>query len=160
MQNKLINFYLSCFFIGFIPVAPGTFGSLVGVFFMHLLRQKIFFQEDFFKIIILIFLTISLSFFSILLIKFSLKNKNYDQGWIVIDEFIVIIISLSFLFLIENNYFLWVLFSFLLFRFFDILKPLGIKKIDNLNTPFAVILDDVIAGFYALGCSLLLYLII
>lgn len=47
--------------------------------------------------------------------------------------------------------------SFLLFRVFDILKPLGIKKIEKISGPPGIMLDDLAAGFYTL---LLLFIVI
>ena len=40
--------------------------------------------------------------------------------------------------------------SFLLFRFFDITKFLGINKIEKLNGSLGIMLDDIVAGFYTL----------
>ncbi len=40
--------------------------------------------------------------------------------------------------------------AFALFRFFDILKPLGIRRLDNKVGAFWVMADDILAGVYAL----------
>jgi phosphatidylglycerophosphatase A len=39
--------------------------------------------------------------------------------------------------------------GFFLFRFFDIAKPAGIRRLDRLNHPFGIMLDDVLAGLYS-----------
>jgi len=68
-----------------------------------------------------------------------------DDGRIVIDEAHGIFITLSFVpFSLEN-----LIIGFILFRFFDILKPLGIKKLDQLHNTHGVMLDDTLAGVYA-----------
>ena len=52
--------------------------------------------------------------------------------------------------LIVEDSILLILLSFLLFRFFDITKLLGINKIEKLNGSLGIILDDVFAGLYSL----------
>ncbi len=42
--------------------------------------------------------------------------------------------------------------GFLLFRFFDVLKPLGVKKVQNLPGGWGIFMDDLLAGLYALLC--------
>ena len=48
--------------------------------------------------------------------------------------------------------FLFVLLGFLLFRFFDILKPLGLRALEKLPGGLGVVLDDLGAALYANGC--------
>jgi phosphatidylglycerophosphatase A len=75
-----------------------------------------------------------------------IKEGDYDQQWIVIDEFIGMLIS-GLPFLVTKNFNSWLLiFGFALFRFFDISKLSYIKKIDKINNPHGVLLDDVVAG--------------
>ena len=46
---------------------------------------------------------------------------------------------------------LWILATgFLLFRFFDIKKPLGVNQLQNLPGKFGILADDLLAGVYAL----------
>jgi phosphatidylglycerophosphatase A len=70
---------------------------------------------------------------------------GHDPSKVVIDETLGFWISILFLPLNVQT----LIGGFILFRFFDIVKPLGIRKIDNLNSPYAVMLDDVLAGIYA-----------
>lgn len=44
------------------------------------------------------------------------------------------------------------LIGFIFFRFFDILKPLGIKKLQDLPAGWGILADDLLAGLYALIC--------
>ena len=71
--------------------------------------------------------------------------ENKDPSFVVIDEFAGMWISL----IVSDQLFL-VIMSFLLFRFFDITKLLGIHKIEKLNGSLGIILDDVFAGLYSL----------
>ena len=80
---------------------------------------------------------------------------GHDPGKIVIDEVVGVWITLFFV------PFSWVnvLLAFVIFRFFDILKPLGIKTIDKkMHTSFSVMLDDILAGVYsAIVLQLIIY---
>ena len=83
------------------------------------------------------------------------KNKIHDPSEIIIDEFIGQLLSLSPLLFLSNfklnvDYFLELLFfSFLLFRFFDILKPWPINIIDRSRSSLSIIMDDIVAGLFS-----------
>jgi phosphatidylglycerophosphatase A len=54
----------------------------------------------------------------------------------------------------------WILTGFLLFRFFDIVKPWPVKLADKRITGgFGIMLDDLLAGLYALACIQIFWLI-
>ena len=70
-----------------------------------------------------------------------------DPGAIVWDEFVGLWIAL---FMLPNGWY-WLLFGFLLFRIFDILKPWPVSYFDReLAGGLGIMLDDVAAGFYSL----------
>lgn len=160
MKKNLSNAYLSCFFIGFLPFAPGTYGSVLGALFVYFLNQQIFLWSHSEKILLLGILIVALSISSTLLIKSGIKNQSYDQSWIVIDEFIGMIIAALPVFWIQEKVFITLFIAFICFRFFDIVKPLGIKKIDQMPHSWAVVLDDIVAGLYAIIIVLLFSFII
>ena len=77
-----------------------------------------------------------------------------DSREIVIDEFvgqsIPIITVYSLITDNISNFIFYTAVSFFLFRFFDIIKPYPINKIDeNIKNGFGVMLDDVVAGIYS-----------
>jgi len=79
----------------------------------------------------------------------------HDHGGIVWDEFIGFWITM--IAVPEVNW-QWILAGFLLFRFFDIVKPWPVKLADKrIQGGFGIMIDDVLAGLYALGCMHLLY---
>ena len=97
--------------------------------------------------------------------------KKKDSREIVIDEFIGQSIPLvAFLYrpenfipnccyksLIEMPSVLWIVFSFLLFRFFDIIKPYPINLIDRkIKNGLGVMLDDILAGIFT---TIVMYII-
>lgn len=81
------------------------------------------------------------------------KDWGHDSKRVVIDEVAGMMIALLFV----PAQVKYAVTAFVLFRFFDIAKPLGIKKAENLPGGWGVMADDVLAGVYAL---LLLQLII
>ena len=93
-----------------------------------------------------------------------MKNRVHDPSEIIIDEFLGQLISLSPILFLNGfkldkiNFYLLMLLSFLLFRFFDILKPWPIYIVDKSRTSLSILLDDVIAGLCA-STIIIIYLI-
>ena len=145
------KFFVTIFGIGFSKFAPGTIGSFVGVLFFY------FFYNLFSKNYILFFLFIFLIFiFSwYFTYVYILKNRIHDPSEIIIDEFLGQLISLTPILFINNFKLEKIIFlelmvlSFLLFRFFDILKPWPIYIVDRSRTSLSILLDDVIAGLFS-----------
>lgn len=152
MTNKGLRFksfpifLLSVGYVGFIPWAPGTWGSAVAMvlpFVFSVLGVKLLPQ-----IILLILLTLAASY---LAQKVQKECELHDPGWIVFDE--VLGMWLGSFFLPELSLH-WVLLLFVFFRFFDILKIWPVNVIDQkLTHGLGVMLDDLLAGLYA-GVSL------
>lgn len=142
-----INYFIATFFYsGYFPFAPGTFGSLVALLF-------IFLTEKFFGvwgIFVFFVLTLCLGFMTSG--KVAKYEKNEDPSKVVIDE----AAGLGLAVLISYNKPYYLLLSFILFRFFDILKPLFIKRLEHVGSEgTGIMLDDLLAGIYA-GLTILL----
>jgi phosphatidylglycerophosphatase A len=124
--------------IGYIPFAPGTFGSLAGLILFALFRPSS----------VYLVVIISAGFLSGVYastVAEQLLNEK-DSGKIVIDEAVGILVS--FLFLPPAMAYLVA--AFLLFRAFDIIKPFPIRHIEKkLHAGIGVMADDIIAGMYA-----------
>ncbi|MFK8138330.1 MAG: phosphatidylglycerophosphatase A [Bdellovibrionales bacterium] len=127
------------FYFGKAPKAPGTFGTIVGI-------PLVYFLSDLHPIGYGIFC------FGLLLLGiyvcdlYEAKHKTHDPGEIVIDEIVGYAITM-FLVPASREY---LALGFLLFRFFDILKPFPIGAIDKkAKGGFGVMADDVIAGIFA-----------
>ncbi len=128
------------FYIGKIPLAPGTWGSLVALLLWYLIKPKII--DPLFLLI-----TGGLFFIGIAVSEIITRElHNHDPKEIVIDEWVGMWIAL---YLVPHSIF-WGLVSFLLFRFFDIFKPGPIQIMDDIHSPIGVMLDDVVAGILAL----------
>jgi phosphatidylglycerophosphatase A len=70
-----------------------------------------------------------------------------DSSRVVVDE--IVGMSVTLLFVPKNFWYLLV--GLIAFRFFDIVKPLGVKKVERLPKGWGVMADDVLAGLYALA---------
>jgi phosphatidylglycerophosphatase A len=124
--------------IGYIPVAPGTFGSLAGLaclwFFPLSLRAHF----------LLILLGTVIGAYAASSAERQFGQK--DSGRIIVDEFIGYYVSTFF---IPHTASLLIS-AFILFRFFDIIKPLMISKVERtLRNGAGVMADDILAGIYA-----------
>jgi len=123
--------------------APGTWGSLAGVFFVVLAFWNV---NPLFHVLF----AAGLVYFAIQVCgEAEDRLGKRDPGMIVLDEFVAMPFCFLGLnpFLMNVHFAWWVLLSgFLLFRFFDILKPFGIKKIQNLPGGIGCVADDIAAG--------------
>ncbi|RJR16924.1 MAG: phosphatidylglycerophosphatase A [Nitrospiraceae bacterium] len=127
-------------FIGFIPYAPGTFGSAAG-----LLLALFTVPAD----VTLLMILPPLFFLGMIAAHNAEKQLGKDSGRIVIDELCGYVVSV--LFVPKTTGYL--LTAFVLFRFFDIVKPPPIRKIESIIPGgTGIMLDDVLAGMYANVC--------
>lgn len=76
-----------------------------------------------------------------------------DPGEVVLDEWAGCWLALMF----GPTNWRWILLQFILFRVFDIIKPLGVKALEKLRAPWGVLADDLLAGFYALICGAVIW---
>ena len=128
------RFVATFFYLGKLPFAPGSWGSL-GALLLWLLLPVIFSVQ--LSVIIILFV---LGVYSSSRIAKYLDD--HDPSEVVIDEVVGMGISL---FMLPHNFWLYLL-SFILFRVFDILKPSFIYRIQNLPGGWGIMLDDVLAG--------------
>lgn len=135
---------------GLAPVAPGTFGALEGV--------AVFLA--FTALAARLSLLPGLSFVLLAVINVAVfavgvwaSNRACeisgvkDPGQIVIDEISGQLIALTPLAVSASV--TGVVAAFVLFRFFDIVKPYPIRKLEGLRAGFGVMSDDALAGVYA-----------
>ncbi len=122
---------------GYAPVAPGTFGSMFAMVFYYFLKPSLPLQLSL-LIIVAVVGTIAAH-------ETERMLKEKDSSHIVIDEFAGYALSI----LIVPQTFFYLLAAFLLFRFFDILKPPPIRWMErNLPGGAGIVADDLMAGVY------------
>ena len=135
------NLFVTFFYIGKSPFAPGTLGSLVGVALWYYLISI-----DFLLLILFFTLYFILSY---ILTNIYLKSSNNDDpSEVICDEVIGQLIPLSIISIADDTYL--ILIAFISFRIFDIFKFYPANKAEELPGASGVILDDVIAGIYSL----------
>ena len=149
-MKNFTKYFATLFGIGFIPLAPGTFGSLFSILIWYVFIDLF----SIFYFIALFLFVLSVSFY---LTDIYLDNyKKKDPSEVIVDEFLGQ--SIPLLFIVNFNIY-EVLIAFVTFRFFDIYKIYPINKIEDLKGSYGVILDDIVAGIYSL-IILMLYKIL
>ncbi len=143
--------FLTFFYSGLSPYAPGTAGSILAGIIGFIFLQ--FFHTD-----TLFLLTILLTIIGIKEIdKYEKKSKTHDDKSIVIDE----VAGLWLAFVLSSATTIQILLSFIYFRLFDIWKPSLIGKIDkDVKGGLGVMGDDILAGVLAGISSALTYYVI
>ena len=161
MIDKFGKAILTMFGVGYFKYAPGTAASFLTCVIFYLLYTSSFYIGQGPAVIVCILLIILV--YSIIIIdKLSYLFKKKDSEEIVIDEFIGQSIPLTVYFFfrsfsLEEFFFFfgwpflgWTIISFILFRFFDIVKPFPINIVDKkMKNGLGVMLDDIIAGAYS-----------
>lgn len=139
MLKKITLFIAQGFGLGRAPAAPGTFGSLLGIA-AYFVIQCFGWKIQIALVAILIIVAVITAH-----IGAKILNKE-DPGSIVIDEVAGQVITFwGIEFTLVN-----VVAGFILFRFFDILKPFPIKKLEKTVPGGAgIVVDDLLAGIYA-----------
>lgn len=143
----------SGFGLGFIPIAPGTFGSLLGVAICYLFISAFKFAPFQLQSAILA-ASLLTAFVGVWASSRAERIFNReDASQIVIDEICGQLISYAFLASAMSRIggrWRWaIVIGFILFRFFDILKPYPIRYLEGLGSGLGVMADDVLAGMYA-----------
>jgi len=149
-KRSIILFLATGAYSGYIPFAPGTWGSLVTIPLCLALSFFAWYTQLF---IILLFLPIAAWISG----EAEVYLGQKDPGAIVIDEIAGMLITLAFVpFTFVNA-----IIGFLLFRIFDIFKPYPISKAETyFKNGTGILMDDVIAGVFAhVILEILIYII-
>ena len=162
MIKTLNTLFVTIFGLGKIKMIPGTFGSLATVIFLFICFHILNISSN----IILIILIITFAYSFIAIKNYTKNNENKDPGEIIIDEFIGQAIPI-YLYEISHGTektmdqaLIIYTVCFILFRFFDILKPFPVSYFDRKHkNSFGVVMDDVCAGLYVV-LSLICFMIL
>lgn len=135
------------FYSGLSPVAPGTTGSLTAL----LIIFGIIYAQAYPYLLALTIIACLLSFWTA---PYFEERYGKDPGEMVIDEWAgqsLTFLAISFTGHLQPDIII-LLAGFILFRIFDIIKPFGIKKIQNKQGAIGILGDDLLAGLYAFMC--------
>ena len=129
---------------GYSPFAPGTAGAIVGCVALWIFEQYNIISTTNTPILFISLILITTVLGIIATDKLE-EEWGKDPSKIVLDEVIGVWIAMMF---VPFSFFN-VLLAFGLFRYFDIAKPLGIRKLEALKGGIGVMADDMLAGIYA-----------
>jgi len=162
MVKKFNYLLVTMFGLGKIKFMPGTFGSIATTIILYCL-----FHVYNISIIIISIGLIIIFFYSFYAVSSHIKdNENKDPSEIVIDEFLgqsipIYLYEISHDTSKENaEAIIYYAIFFILFRYFDIIKPFPVNFFDkNFKNSFGVIMDDICAGLYVV-LTLICFMII
>ena len=123
---------------GYAPIAPGTFGSAVGVLLWFALPPVLWIQS----LAIAIVAVVGSWSGDVAETHFN----KHDPGHVVVDEVAGMMVTLV---LNPAAGWTWTLVAFLLFRAFDIAKPFPVRQFERLPGGIGIMADDLMAGVYA-----------
>lgn len=150
MEKKMVKIFtfLGTFAgCGLLPIAPGTWASL----FVTLIY--FFWKPDLKQALLALAIT---TLISVPAAYFTEKHyRRKDPTQCVIDEVVGQQVALLFWLPYKSYFFA----AFMLFRIFDIIKPFPVKQSERLPLGFGIVIDDLLAGLYALGTIRLLDLL-
>jgi phosphatidylglycerophosphatase A len=147
----MIKLFVTVFYLGFLPYAPGTIGSIVAILIGYWIQ--IIGGFPLLMSCVIVFFFVGWAFTDRYI---SQTEASHDPQEIVIDEVVgqwISYLPISFyiwkyeLTIIALYWFSWVI-VLILFRIFDIWKPWPVIWADRKNSSLGVMLDDVLAGIY------------
>lgn len=125
--------------LGYLPVAPGTFGSLAAV--LAFLCFPTYLPPFWFTAALLVSTLIAVWAAQ----RLAQAGENDDPSEVIIDEVVGMAVTMAYLPL--NAFTLAA--GFVLFRMFDIVKPFPVRQVEKLHGGWGIVLDDMMAGVYA-----------
>ena len=138
LLRRIGVFIATCAYVGYVPIAPGTFGSAIGLAVFYLVRLQ---QST----------TVELTAMLVLAVVglWSATEAEHhfggiDPGPVVIDEVVGMLVTLAF---VPVNL-AGAIVAFVVFRFCDVVKPWPARRLEHLSGGLGVVLDDVMAGVY------------
>ena len=138
-MSRVALFIATAGYVGLAPVAPGTWGSAVGVCLLLLVRMTGGAVAEALLLGVVLVVGVWSS---------TMAERRYgrrDPGAIVIDEIAGMLIALFWLPVAWPG----LVAGFLAFRIFDIVKPFPARAAERLPAGWGVMADDVVAGLYA-----------
>ncbi len=139
MRDRLIKFLATGFGVGYLPAAPGTAGSLVGVAFWWGLNQV---HSPWLRGLLLV-LAIGLAVWCAG--EASEIMHHPDPPSVVIDE----IVAMPLVLIGLGSRWWCIVVGFAMFRLFDIWKPSPVREAQNFTGGIGIVLDDLLAATYA-----------
>ena len=151
MIKTFNSLFVTMIGLGKIKFIPGTFGSLATTIILYYLFHTLKISPNI--ILIILIIIFFYSFYAVS--NYIENNENKDPSEIIIDEFLGQSIPIYFYEISHGTKkdageaIVYYAIFFILFRYFDIMKPFPVNFFDkNFKNSFGVIMDDICAGFY------------
>ena len=140
--NKVHPTYMTVtwFYSGLAPVAPGTFGTIAALPLAYLL---LLLNNPYLYLGLTVILTV---FGTLTTAHYMNVTQQDDPKEVVIDEVVGLLIAAAPLLYFTEYKIIGLGASFILFRFFDIIKPYPVSLADQRHDCIGVMLDDIVAG--------------
>lgn len=131
--------------LGYAPLGPGTMGALaITIVYWFIPLDNLWY---------FIFLVLGITLIGVYSSSITEKEMQsnvgdqnfHDPGIIIIDEIAGMLVTL----IAIPKEFKYLVIAFILFRFFDIVKPFPIKKVEKLKAGWGIMMDDVVSGIFA-----------
>jgi phosphatidylglycerophosphatase A len=135
---RLGLFISTCGYLGYVPVAPGTFGSAAGLAVFAAVRWS---GSPALELAVIVLL------FTVGVWSASAAEKHFggvDPAPVILDEVVGMLITLAFIPVTVTG----AIVGFLLFRLFDVVKPWPANRLEGLHGGLGVMADDAMAGVY------------
>ncbi len=144
VSRKFCASVSTLFFLGELK-APGTWGSAAGALFVALAMAHL-------NPVLYVLLSVAIIYFAIGICDIGEAHFNMkDPGKINFDEFAAMPVCYLPVYLSGawgHHFWWWIFAGFAVFRFFDIIKPFGIKRVQNLDGGLGCVIDDVLAAVF------------
>lgn len=137
------NIIATGFGAGYFPYAPGTMGAILAMAIYIGLSFTLSYSSLFIVLLALIVV------FTVLGVWSGTVSEKYwgeDPSRVVVDEMVgqwIVMTAIP-----QSLGWKYILASLILFRFFDIVKPLGVRKMEQLGGGLGIMADDILAGIY------------
>ena len=138
------NFIATGFGSGYSPIAPGTAGALLAMLIWW--GYSLLFSHCISIPVLTFIVIVVFTFAGVWSSSVVEKYWGEDPSRVVVDEMVGTWIALRAV--PEGAHWGYMLAAFVLFRFFDIVKPLGVRKMESLPSGFGIMADDILAGIY------------
>ncbi len=136
MFNFIVRILSTFFYVGYLPLIPGTFGSLAGIALFYLVKDN--------PVNYIFWITVIMIAGFLVCGRAEEIMQKKDPRYVVIDEVSGMLLSLLFLpYDIKI-----VIIAFILFRILDTLKPFPAGRLERFKGSLGVMGDDLIAGLY------------
>jgi phosphatidylglycerophosphatase A len=138
LKKSIAKLIATFFYVGLIPIGPGTFGTLAAI--------PLFYVLSFTPLYLYLAITVVMILISVWAstVAEEVFGKT-DPGQVVADEVCGYLITMILVPVTISNIFL----GFLLFRLFDIAKHYPIRNFEKLPGGWGIVMDDVMAGVYS-----------